>query len=168
MTAYTHTATGSIATAENDRFRWFFGQHSYVFDKLEGRNLYLPVGGYEKNEGWGNDPAPTEVVAAARQFVSGIDAENDRIAKAKLDDRNARMDEAVSIIEQIPEAARAELAEINATHRKNAVRINEGGDGYAHHVDWASRTGKEVLSRHGVAPAEISKIAAAMDVLQRN
>lgn len=80
-TTFTYTATGSIASAENDKFRWFFLQAGYVIDKVAGRSIYLPVGGYTKTSGWGSDPAPEDVVADARAFALAVDAENDRIAQ---------------------------------------------------------------------------------------
>ncbi len=165
MTAYTHTAIGTIATAENDRFTWFWGQDNYVFDKVEGRSLYLPVGGYGKATGWGSDPADADVVAAARAFVVEIAAENARIEQAAAAAADADVAEALEVIRAIPAAAVNEMDAINADYAAAAARVNEGGEGYVNRISWASKTGRETLARHGLSPEQIDRIGRAAQTL---
>lgn len=166
MTAYTHTAIGTIATAENARFTWFWGQDGYVFDKVEGRSLYLPVGGYSKSTGFGSDAADADVVAAARAFVLEIAAENARIELASDAGEEADVVEALAVVKAIPAAAINELDAINADYAAAAARVNESGEGYVNRADWTSKTGRDVLARHGLAHDQIDRIARAIQTLQ--
>lgn len=158
---------GGITKAENDRWRWFCGSPDYVFDKAEGRSLYLPVGGYAKAEGWGSDPAPVEICAAARAFVAAVQSEAGRIKQDRDAAKSDTMAAAIAVVEGIPAAARAEIDQINVGLRNRARMINEGGDGYVPRYDWTSKTGRDTLARHGVEPAQIDGIVAAIETLTK-
>lgn len=164
-TTYTYGKTGNIVEAENERFSWMFLSPGYVYDKTVDRSLYLPVGGYGLKHGFGNDPAPEDVLAAARAFAAGIHAENERIEAQRIAERQNRLGNALAVLDTIPAAARAELDQINANLRRRANATNEGGYGYVPQVRWGGQQGRDLLAKHGVSPDQIDAIAGAIAVL---
>lgn len=164
-TTYTYGLGGSVALAENERFSWHSLNHSYVHDKAVGRSLYLPAGGYALAHGFGNDPAPEDVLAAAREFAAGVHAENERIEAQRIAERQDRLSNALAVLDTIPAAARAELDQINANLRRRANATNEGGYGYVPQVGWSGQQGRDLLAKHGVSPDQIDAIAGAIAVL---
>lgn len=164
MTTITHTATGRVATAQNDQFAWFYAQPDYVTEAATGRSIYLPVGGYSKPTGLGCDPAPADVIAAARAFVASIDQMQRDADDAAALQADADMAAATAVLASIPAGASAELAAINAGMARRATAANEGGDGYVPQIGWGSAMGREIAARHGL---DADAIVAALAALSR-
>lgn len=166
-TTYTDTADGKVLTADNGIFSWHRLNDGDVYEIATGRTIYLSTGGYARQEGFGTDPAPLDVVAAARAFAQEVGVEDGRRAKEKQDAERrqfARMEKTLSII---PQAAHDELDRVNAEWRRRAAAVNEGDEGYTHVVGWSDRTGKDILAKHGLAADQIDDISAAVDALLR-
>ncbi|MFD2248979.1 hypothetical protein FHS82_001096 [Pseudochelatococcus lubricantis] len=164
---YTDTADGKVLAADNGTFYWHRLNDGNVYEIATKRTIYLSTGGYARQEGFGTDPAPVDVVEAARSFAREVAAEDQCRAKADQDAerrRSADIDAALSII---PQGARDELDRVNAEWRRRADAVNEGGEGYAHVVGWSDHTGKEILAKHGLTLEQIDDVTAAVDALLR-
>ncbi|HBD89564.1 MAG TPA: hypothetical protein DEF16_02100 [Gemmobacter sp.] len=162
MIRITNTAIGSIATAQNDQFSWFWGAPGYVTEIATGRSIYLPVGGYTKATDFGCDPAPADVVAAARAFVVEIAAMEQDAADIAAKQTEKDMDDAAAVLMAIPAQAKHELQAINAEMARRAETTNEGGDGYIPQLTWASTVGRNIAAKHGL---DIGMILAASNTL---
>lgn len=161
MTVYTYTKTGTVLTADNGCLFWHRLNASEVHETATGRDIYLPTGGYASNEGFGTDPAPADIVKAARDFVDEVRAEEVRREAEKQAADSQRFMEFQAVLSAIPPAAQAELDSVNAEWRRRAATANEMGDGYVHQVGWSCLTGKEVLAKHGLSESQISAIGDA-------
>lgn len=168
MITYTYSHhDGAVVEAEDDTWSWWWGSHSYLQHKPTGREYYGPTSGWSRAEGWGSDPASPDDVASACEFFRQIHVESARNIEARQAARRAEHNAAMAVLKAIPAAAQAELDEINAGWRRRAGLANEGGEGYVHQAGWSDQTGREVLTRHGLAD-QIDAIDAAIATLSRH
>jgi hypothetical protein len=117
---YTYKVTGNgkeVQKAETERFSWWFGQDSYLHDKLVNANIY------QMSYGWESPHKITDdTIKLAREFWDTLSKEQDRVKKEQEE------------IEM--EAIRKEELEMrtrpfNAKKAKQYDNImNEGGEGY--------------------------------------
>ena len=164
---FTSNQNGTIIFAENELFSWYFLAHSYVRDKKSQRDIYLPAGGYAKEEGFGSIPANPDLLAAARAFSRSIDQEIKRRDDQKTSEDLARKQQALTILASIPFEAQNELNTLNLKTQNHFRGINENGEGFVLFYSWTSDQGKLILEKY-LNSEQISKIQSAYTTLNND
>ena len=123
----------------------------------------LPAG-WMGIRGYAGSSWKTADAAEVARLVA-LDAERDDAAAAATAERAARVAEINGTLDAIPQAAKDELAALNADQRDRAAFANEGGDGYVPQAQWGGKWAQEIADRHGLDNEALGALLAELEAV---
>jgi len=145
--------THNYVTVESDSdYVWFDCQHYDLPDNTMGgagqHVVYRPIC---KGDYRGHEVVTDQMVNNARAAYEALQATTEAAKDTERAADQIKRERFEAAINAIPEAAKAELAKLNADMRRHWAGINEGGEGYVPQYGWDSKAGRTILAKYGVS-----------------